>query len=413
VNVAEAAYILQELGASQIHIKADKVLCACMVHSDSTPSAAVLMNRHRGATYHCSACGHNEPLLGLIWRKILQDRKPYTKALAAYWEASTADAASDQSPGRLDYRPLSDRAVRRKIEVEEPRPSIATVRGTQLDIMGRLVSEVAQKPYAEEDFQLYPIQPPAYMLERGFDLETLDTWEIRDDTRRHRAVFPIRAWDGKIYGVTRRLYWSKNYCFRCKADIRKPDGSMVYACKGCGQKLAKYMHSPGLHRNEILYGEHLYKDGAIPVLVEGTVDAMRLWQHGIRPPLAHPFGLLGACPGEGQIDRLFRRTDRPIVILRDNDPPTKDFPDGPGAQTYAHTVRLARKVGDSRRIVEVRPVSKDAGDMDRNEVQLVVRVLEDLASGALNYDRVRLDAALTLGYNGVSAPHGAGSKENS
>ena len=224
----------------------------------------------------------------------------------------------------------------------------------------------------------------------------------------HRAVFPIRDWAGKIYGVTRRLYWTGDYCFRCKENIRKPNGGMMYSCKKCSMKYAKYLHSSGMHRNDILYGEWLYKENAIPVLVEGTTDAMKLWQHGVRAPLAHPFALLGACPGFEQVVRLFKKTDRPVVVLRDNDPPTPEHPRGPGAQLYVGLVSHAKKMGDSRPLFEVTPLSKDAGGMLPDEAALLLRFLEDVAAGLQKPGRYVLDREVERGYTESVIPHDAG-----
>lgn len=408
MNVAEAAFIVQELGATEIRIRHDKVLCSCVVHQDSNPSAAVLLHRFRGATFHCSSCGHNESLLALIWRKIQQNKRPYTRALAAYWDSVEADAANG-SPTRLDYKPMADRAPLRDDAPALDRPTIPWLRGTQLDLKAISTEAPEKRVFTEDDLNRYQAVHPQYMLkERAFDQETLTTWEIRDAPRIHRAVFPIRNWSGGIYGVTRRLYWTRDYCFKCKANIRKPDGEMVYACKGCGQKLAKYLHSSGMHRNEILYGEWLYKDGAIPVLVEGTTDAMRLWQHGVRPPLAMPMALLGACPGFDQTERLFSKTDQPVVVVRDNDPPTEQHPNGPGAQTFEHLTRHAKALGDNRRIIEITPWSKDAGDMGKAEVDVLLNALEIIALGGEKSGRATLDPAGIKWYTAVANPHGAG-----
>ena len=147
----------------------------------------------------------------------------------------------------------------------------------------------------------------------------------------------------------------------------------------------------------MLYGEWLYKEGAVPVVSEGTTDSMRLWQYGVRPPLASPMSVLGAHPGEHQVRRLlYHVPGLPIIIVRDNDSPTEEHPDGPGADLFKWFKNYVAQMEPGRVVVEITPYSKDAGEMEEAEVLAVRRAVEAVLAGEHKTVRIHLspDGAL-------------------
>ena len=77
---------------------------------------------------------------------------------------------------------------------------------------------------------------------------------------------------------------------------------------------AKYLHAKGDWRRFALYGIHLFEIGWPIVLVEGTFDAINLWRHGVRNPIA----ILGSAANEEQI-ALIKKLEAPIYVMGDGD----------------------------------------------------------------------------------------------
>lgn len=100
---------------------------------------------------------------------------------------------------------------------------------------------------------------PVYMLDRGFRKQLLKHFEIGYDLTENRVVFPIRNVDGGLVGLTKRA---------CTNEV-----------------WPKYKHTT-FEKSNHLYLAHMVKKrlGVTPrghplvIVVEGHVDALRLWQ---------------------------------------------------------------------------------------------------------------------------------------
>jgi len=186
------------------------------------------------------------------------------------------------------------------------------------------------------------------------------------------VVFPSRDWGGKLVGVTKRLYWPNKWCYRCKTSLIDKEASkkrgkekLHHRCPKSGLYYSKYMHSSGPWRNTVLYGEWLYGKGAIPVIVEGSTDAMNLWEKGLRPPEASPLGVFGAIPGKEQIGRLLEKIPEgvPVVVLADNDQA--------GDNMAMYIREFVEQIDPDRDVIigKVPDEVKDPGDMTQEQVQ--------------------------------------------
>jgi DNA primase len=67
-------------------------------------------------------------------------------------------------------------------------------------------------------------------------------------------------------------------------------------------------------RNRTLYGLHMYEAGTPIVLVEGTMDAINLFELGVRSPMA----CLGAHPSPAQLN-LASSLSQEIYVMGDGD----------------------------------------------------------------------------------------------
>ncbi len=384
MKLAEVEAILRECGIGRMEVKAGKLIASCpfawQSHAkgtDSTPSFAVLHTRFDTWAYSCRACSERGSLKNLIWRLTKGKRK--VRALAIYYEALDLDEAAEGHRSRLDYRPFAAApSIRHDVPVvrHEYAAGIDPVRGKQLALVGDARPEY--KPPCNEDLKRFRPGPVQYMTDRGFDAETQAAFEIMDDRLRYRAVFPIRSWDGDLLGITRRSYWTELTCYSCHASIDNGRGAQRHKCPNpdCGRFYVKYVHTKGLDRNQILYGEWLHQPGAVPVLCEGTTDAMRLWQYGVRPPEFVPLAILGAYPDEAQAARLVQRTGaKRAFVVRDNDEPTPKFPEGAGAELAP---RLRQVAPSSLAVCELVTTAKDPGSLNQLQVEVLLAEMRRL-----------------------------------
>ncbi|CAB4203587.1 hypothetical protein UFOVP1382_198 [uncultured Caudovirales phage] len=383
MRLAEVEAILHEIGVHGLIPKSGKVVGSCpfapQTHAkgtDRSPSFAVIHTHHGGWAYSCRACAEHGGLKNLIVR--LSKGRAKIRALQIYYDALDLDREAEGHRSRLDYKPFADAAVTRAdvpVTREGYAPGVNATRGQQLAIIGD-DQDTTSRP-CDEDLSRFAPGPVDYLtVKRGFDAETQAAFGILDDRSQYRAVFPIKDWDGALLGVTKRLYWEHDFCFSCREDIGDGEGGLEHRCSGCGRLFVKYLHTKGMNRNEILYGEWLYEEGAVPVLVEGTTDAMRLWQYGVRPAGGFWAGaILGAYPGEMQVVRLVRRTGaRRVFVVRDNDAPTLDHPDGAGAELAP---RL-RELDPGMEVCEIVTSAKDPGSMSEAQVAALLQVMSNL-----------------------------------
>ncbi|KKW13089.1 MAG: primase protein [Candidatus Gottesmanbacteria bacterium GW2011_GWB1_49_7] len=120
---------------------------------------------------------------------------------------------------------------------------------------------------------------------RGFDLSTLERFQVGFDPAKNETIFPIRDKDGTLL-----------------AYLHSPKQSVYYYY--------------GDRRGESFFGAHLIDDNNdIVALCEGVADAMRIWQLGHLPAIA----IMGSKLTPGQTAWL-KKLRRPIYCMLDNDP---------------------------------------------------------------------------------------------
>lgn len=127
-----------------------------------------------------------------------------------------------------------------------------------------------------------------YWSNRGFDAATIQLFELGYSSLTGTAVIPVRRTDGALMGIIQRMLGGGN---------------------------PKYRNPSGFDRKNRLFGEWLVPDGCRKaVLVEGPVDAMRVWQAG-------HVGLAtyGTSVSNGQIKLLVRLGIQEVVLFFDND----------------------------------------------------------------------------------------------
>lgn len=171
-----------------------------------------------------------------------------------------------------------------------------------------------KRPVPKDDHGVIPerrleeflVGPQRYLSGRGVVPQTQDAWGIRYDERLQRVVFPVRRYDGKLVGMSGRDVTNRH-----KTDSR----------------VTKYHNYGGLDKTRYLFGEHWLEPECEVILVEGQVDALKVWQ-ALRP---HPLELLAGAPsytvvaplGEGfsrtHIRTLTAFRVKNVTLYTDND----------------------------------------------------------------------------------------------
>lgn len=127
-----------------------------------------------------------------------------------------------------------------------------------------------------------------YLIDRGFEIETLKYFEVAYSDKKKRIVIPIRDERFKVIG----------FLGRAVNEQTEP----------------KYLNSKGLPRKEHLFNLCNAKRFKAGIIVEGTTDAMKVFQAGYENVVAS----LGAEVTPKHYDLLNYYFDE-IIIFSDND----------------------------------------------------------------------------------------------
>jgi len=145
--------------------------------------------------------------------------------------------------------------------------------------------------YVDKELQPFAGKVPRYILdERHLTLETCKAWEIGYDEGAKRAVFPVRDGEHNLVGMY---------------------GRSVY--KNAADKHYHYWNWP---KSRYLYGEHkISPEPRVIVIVEGCIDAVWLWQNGVRPPKYNITATFGSLPSTEQAEKISRLQQRVIAFF--------------------------------------------------------------------------------------------------
>jgi len=178
---------------------------------------------------------------------------------------------------------------------------------------------------------------PQYALDRGLTLSTCKEWELGHDQDEEdpRLVFTVRDYEQQLVGVVGRA-------------LRK-------------EALAKYKNYEGFHGAHYLYGEHKLdtNDERPLVLVEGMLDVLISWQHGICQPL----GIFGSRLTTARARKLEMLVGRRTVL-------TLFDPDSAGDDARSS---VEEHLGGKVPIFHRRcPDEKDPGALDKRELEAIL-----------------------------------------
>lgn len=123
--------------------------------------------------------------------------------------------------------------------------------------------------------------------------------------------FPTYLKERRIKGATARTWglgWARSgrYSGRVIIPVECPNGRSFTARDVTGEQEPKYLNPPGADHGRLLLGWNHHKAKGDVVIVEGPLDAIRLWQHGF-PALA----LMGKTL---HVEQLMMLTAKPVDV---------------------------------------------------------------------------------------------------
>jgi DNA primase len=215
-----------------------------------------------------------------------------------------------------------------------------------------LLKEYNKQPYEEDwDSVLEEIKidfstesdKVDYLLKRGFSVETLSYFEVCFSARRKRIVIPARNEHSKLVGFIGRT----------------PDSNVM----------PKYLYSKNFPRKSILFNLNRAKKSDYVIVVEGSLDAMKVHQAGF----SNVVSTLGASVTE-EHSALLRKYFDKIVLFADND-----------EAGMAMTNKLAQGLsGYDVRVVDYSGFSsKDPGEMSEDDIRDAIMNAQDWLAVAL------------------------------
>lgn len=270
MNQEEILLVLDHIGAVNVQIGSRNVQCSCFLApwrkghksaEDSKPSMGILINPDGPSKIHCFACeygGDFEKALKDLAKFSGEDYADLIKRVGEYEEVDPSVVA-DQIPAYDDY-------TKKKHDVKLSETLLDDVRG------------MAHR----------------YLLDRGFELETLKEWESGYDSYYRRAVFPVRNWEGHLVGAVGRTV---------------------------NDHKIKYFNYFGFDKSRYLFGEHKVKEGTTLVVVEGLLDTVKVWQGMRNQGLLDEYSVVGILGSEASFDQCRKMVGlaNEVILFLDND----------------------------------------------------------------------------------------------
>lgn len=248
--------VLEDLGIDVSGETASQYLCYCPFH-ENTDSPAFAIDKKDGLwlcfNASCGAKGNLKQLIEKITGNV--EDSAYDRLLAKLKVSRKSSSALLQELDEILYGPK---------EVED---------------------EWTEEKLSELDLSF---EATNYMLERGFNPETLDAFEVGWSEKKKRIVIPVRDEKYKLVGVIGRT--------------TDPE-----------EKL-RYLYSAGMPKKEILFNLARAKAYTSVILVEGSLDAMKVHQAGYPNVCA----ILGSAYSEAQAHLVHQYFDE-ITVFSDND----------------------------------------------------------------------------------------------
>lgn len=270
MDKTEILLVLEAISADNVQEGSRNVQCSCFLapwrkghrsDTDSRPSMGISIDPYGESKVHCFACEYGGTLKRAVEDFARLSGEDFGDLINRVGDYEDVDPSilADTIPDYDDF--------------EKPKPEVKLGDSILEGIAG---------------------QAHRYVMDRGFDLETLKEWESGYDKDHKRAVFPVRNSDGFLVGAVGRTV----------------NGHKV-----------KYFNYFGFDKSRYLFGEHKIVDGTTVVVVEGLLDTIKVWQKLRDEELLGRYsvvGLLGSDASKKQCQKLMKFSNE-VVLFLDND----------------------------------------------------------------------------------------------
>lgn len=191
----------------------------------------------------------------------------------------------------------------RWIEEGHAKPEISEIRGDIVDLLAATSPDrsqgirpaddasMAERHYARCSTTVFPEQfiRPVEEGGRGFTWDTVKAWGLRYDERGECVIIPVYDDRGDFRGTVQRL-------------INPRPGE------------PKYVNTPGMAKNHMLFGLGAQWSGPQIILTEGPLDAIYVRQHG-----APAVAIFGSDLSSEQVTLLQRNRIAEVTLMFDAD----------------------------------------------------------------------------------------------
>lgn len=242
--------------------------------SDRSPSFAIRVNAGGESRCRCLGCGFAGPLTTLAFRMNRSDL------------ARLAVKGNMPNPADLSDEP-DENDLRARVERVQ-----GAYWGAPLTRPEEPKNEILDDAMLNE-FQPMPPDVLEHLQGRGITALSIAQWEIGYHRAKRRISIPIRDENGKLVGLSGRLYKGR-------------------------EDIPKYLHSR-FKRDLVLYGEHMVEKGGVGYLTEGFFQTIAITQAGFPGAV----GRMGTHLSKWQIEKL-KRFFTALVVVPDGDKPGRD-----------------------------------------------------------------------------------------
>jgi len=272
VDVNNIVSLLQHLGAQKIGPGEKNVQLSCILapwtHKkgrDSDPSMGIKVAPDDTSLVHCYGCDFSGTLLSLIRELIRLD----------------PDRGVDWID--IEYR-VSEMEEVNLTNLVAGLPSYSSANTVKAD------------PLPEVYLEKYANKAHPYILSRGLRIDpTLRTWEVGYDQAARRVILPVRNRDKELIGAVGR------------SIDQNPD--------------FRYINYWSFKKSTCLYGEHLAQDYKPTIVVEGPINALRVWQALSDAKEVSAYNVVALFGSETSTHQLKILTDisSELILFLDND----------------------------------------------------------------------------------------------
>lgn len=361
--------LLRLINCQNIRRKPDWVMASCpfsWLHSggkDSSPSFGVRVNNDGPSGYNCFGCHRSGGSLVDLLNTLNQNTSfDYNEAFDFVLENGNGGSDLEFEDPAQSWTSFGDESPEiNDSNLDDQRESYFTLNPDD---------QPSVHPDALEKFEACEKHVHDYLLGRGFRKDVCIDWGVRVETNRcgsERVVLPVYNYENDLVAYTRRVTWNEPTCQVCgyQGSEMSWHGDFCPECDTDYDRWfvwPKYQHSKGFNRNYLLYGEHLIDESnSKGVVVEGNLDAMRLYQYGVENVVAVMGSKVGQTKPGHQMYRLGVHFDE-LLIMADGDEAGRDMADTITEfyQSYPDKLDV---------VTYVCPDGRDPGDMDRKKVQ--------------------------------------------